>query len=186
MKLEKEGLIWKYRLLIKNVVLSILFLSCVKAEVIPPKTREGKHTFAYQLNDRFLGGEFNGESDYIYFQDSIIKINHQCANLRKHHPKEWKVTFILKYVPTQQTYELHDVSYHYSSYNNWRHYSILNDSWDNYFDVTYYNQNRKIISGEFALNLVQVDSLFDIDSTLVIQRIDSVSLKNGRFDLRFL
>lgn len=170
-----------------------MLFSCVKQNDIPSKTREGKNTFGYSVDGEYIGGQFDGSNDIIIFQDSTIEITHgyDIAKLQSYE-KEWKVNIVLKekevnlFVLDQASFHARNVMGNSNNYSNsWIHYTEVNDNPNNFLDVTYFSATKRILSGEFYLNLVQLDSTLMNDSIWVVKRRDSVELNRGRFDLRF-
>jgi len=165
-------------------VILLFVTSCKREYNFPSKTREGKNTFAYSAAGTGIGGKFNGENDEVIVLDSSITINHYRANNRKHHPKEWNLKINLKR-DAFDMFKLGTATFHYASYQVWTNYIEPITNATNYCHVTYFSKEKGIVSGEFSFNLVQIDSAKINDSTWVLERLDSINISRGRFDLKF-
>ena len=172
----------RLKLLISIITFSIVIISCEKPKVnLPSKTHEGKNTYGYDLiisdssSFRFIGDLITGED---ITADSANNYSIRIYNLINglYFDKVYDLT-----IEINNNFEFNKAKLVHANDD----YTI--DSTQlNYTEITYLDSNKRILSGYFEFNLVYLDSSFSsIDSTWTYRNIDSLQVKNGRFDLNY-
>ena len=176
-------LILKLRLLV-SILFLLIFFSCEKqGHYLPPMTREGRNTIGYRVEaGTIFGGAIeNGEDIYQNSQNQIV-VEYNYLETSFHTKNEFQLMLAMKYDSVSEWYILANATYNENDYH-----AKIDSSKSNYFEVTYHNMNRNIISGNFDLNFIEIgtDTIFTSDTTYYFDTTYSNRTKDGRFDIRY-
>lgn len=176
-------LILKLQSSVSTLVLLILF-SCEKqGHYLPAMTREGRNTIGYKMSDGtiFGGAITDGEDIYQNSQNQIV-VEYNHVETSFHTKTEFRLMLAMKYDSLSEWYVLADATYNENDYQ-----AKIDSSKSNYFEVTYHNTNRNIISGNFDLNFIEIgtDTIFTSDTTYYFDTLFIDRTKEGRFDIRY-
>lgn len=176
-------LIWRLRLLVSIFVLLILFSCEEQGHYLPAKTREGRNTIGYLTADgTIFGGAITNREDIYQNSQNQIVVEYNHIETSFHTKTESQLLLAMKYDTVSEWYVLGNATYSENYYQ-----AKIDTSKSNYFEVTYHNMNRNIISGNFDLNFIEIgtDTIFTSDTTYYFDTIYSNRIKDGRFDIRY-
>lgn len=170
-----EDSIWKWKYSCSLLFVLFFTAQCGKEQkVLPAMTREGRNTFG------FINSEGDVFADEL--QTDQIDYNKNSGILRfesSYEQRVWSASYLnefnmsLQLIDSLNCFELKDVSYVRDN----REFKL--DTTHCFFEQTYFNPNRNILSGNFEMNMIEVDTFLTGDTLL------SVYLSNGRFDIRY-